>query len=267
VPATGERVAVIGCGTSWFIAQAYSWLRERAGHGETDAFAASENCLALRRYDRVLVISRSGFTTEVLETVASVGDGARVCAMTADATSPLAELIRDAVVLDWADEKSVVQTRFATSVLIALRVSLGEDVSGVVARAREALDEAVDPETRVARQVTFIGRGWGVGIASEAALKLREAAQLWTESYPAMEYRHGPISIAQPGRLVWSFGTTPSGLADDVAATGGRFVENLDDPLVDLLRAQRLAVAIAADEGLEVDRPRNLTRAVTLSDR
>ncbi|MFD0467672.1 hypothetical protein ACFQ0B_04655 [Nonomuraea thailandensis] len=42
LPRRGERVAVVGCGTSWFIAMAYAVLRERAGHGETDAFAASE---------------------------------------------------------------------------------------------------------------------------------------------------------------------------------------------------------------------------------
>ena len=38
----GERVAVTGCGTSWFIAQSYAALREASGQGETDAFAASE---------------------------------------------------------------------------------------------------------------------------------------------------------------------------------------------------------------------------------
>ncbi len=42
LPRPGERVAVVGCGTSWFIAMAYAALRERAGQGETDAFAASE---------------------------------------------------------------------------------------------------------------------------------------------------------------------------------------------------------------------------------
>ena len=42
LPAHGERVAVVGCGTSWFIAQSYAALRETSGHGETDAFAASE---------------------------------------------------------------------------------------------------------------------------------------------------------------------------------------------------------------------------------
>ena len=42
LPADGQRIAVVGCGTSWFMAQSYASLRERTGHGETDAFAASE---------------------------------------------------------------------------------------------------------------------------------------------------------------------------------------------------------------------------------
>src|SRR5205814_7163314 len=58
LPARGERVAVLGCGTSWFMAMAYARLREAAGHGETDACAASE-FPAGRRYDRVLAITRS----------------------------------------------------------------------------------------------------------------------------------------------------------------------------------------------------------------
>src|SRR3954465_10281108 len=86
LPRRGHRVAVIGCGTSWFIAQAYASLREAAGHGETDAFAASEMPRA-RRYDRVLCISRSGTTTEVLEVLAALGAARRATtvAVTADA--------------------------------------------------------------------------------------------------------------------------------------------------------------------------------------
>ena len=49
-------------------------------------------------------------------------------------------------------------------------------------------------------QITFLGRGWTVGLAREAALKCREAAAFWAEAYPAMDYRHGPISIAAPRR-------------------------------------------------------------------
>ncbi|MFD0886471.1 SIS domain-containing protein, partial [Streptosporangium algeriense] len=69
LPRPGERVAVIGCGTSWFVAQAYAVLREQAGQGETDAFAASE-FPAGRPYDRVLALTRSGTTTEVLDALA-----------------------------------------------------------------------------------------------------------------------------------------------------------------------------------------------------
>ena len=42
LPADGERIAVVGCGTSWFMAQSYAAAREAAGKGVTDAFAASE---------------------------------------------------------------------------------------------------------------------------------------------------------------------------------------------------------------------------------
>lgn len=259
---------MIGCGTSWFVAQSYAWLRENSGAGITDAFAASEHALAMRDYDAVLVISRSGTTTEILDLVESLRSSSpRVMALTADRDAALASLVPHAVTLDWADEQSVVQTRFATTALMALRSSLGEDVSDVIDAARAAVDEPLDPQLRASDQFTFIGRGWSVGIANEAALKLREASQLWTESYPALEYRHGPISIAQPGRVVWSLGSAPSGLAEDVANTGALFVETLSDPLVDLLRIQRLAVDLASDRGLDPDHPRSLTRAVTLATR
>src|SRR3712207_7484787 len=64
----GARVAVVGCGTSWFMAQSYACLRESRGRGETDAFTASE-ALSDRHYDAVVAITRSGTTTEVLQLV------------------------------------------------------------------------------------------------------------------------------------------------------------------------------------------------------
>src|SRR5689334_10578081 len=67
--APGERVLAVGCGTSWFVAQCYAALRERAGAGETDAVCASE-VTGVRRYDRIVAFSRSGTTTEVLDALA-----------------------------------------------------------------------------------------------------------------------------------------------------------------------------------------------------
>ena len=61
LPALGDRVAAVGCGTSLFVAQAYAGLRETGGAGETDAFPASETPEG-RIYDVVLAISRSGTT-------------------------------------------------------------------------------------------------------------------------------------------------------------------------------------------------------------
>lgn len=60
----GERVAIIGCGTSYFMAQSAVALRQDAGQGETDAFAASAFPRG-RTYDRVVALTRSGITTEV----------------------------------------------------------------------------------------------------------------------------------------------------------------------------------------------------------
>ena len=202
LPPAGSRVAVVGCGTSYFMAQAYAGLREQAGHGETDAFAASEHRLD-RSYDAVLAITRSGTTTEVIDVLTSLrGRDLATTAIVATPGTPVTELADRTILLPEVDEKSVVQTRFATSTVALLRAALGEDLSAAIADARAVLaeDEAQClAGVADAEQVTFVGRGWTIGLAAEAALKLRESAQFWTESYPAMEYRHGPVSIATDG--------------------------------------------------------------------
>lgn len=57
LPSASQRVAAVGCGTSWFMAMAYAALREDLGQGETDAFAGSEFPKD-RAYDVIVVISR-----------------------------------------------------------------------------------------------------------------------------------------------------------------------------------------------------------------
>jgi fructoselysine-6-P-deglycase FrlB-like protein len=269
LPAPGERVAVIGCGTSWFMAQSYAAAREAAGHGETDAFAASEMPTG-RRYERVLALSRSGTTTEILWLLEALKGSARTVAITGDSASPAATAADAVIAMDFADEQSVVQTRYATSQLCLLLAHLGEDIEPMAAAAHRVLGADLPPELASAQQFTFLGTGWTCGLASEAALKLREAAGLWTEAYPAMEYRHGPAAVTGPGSVVWLFGPAPDGLADEVAAAGGlawQPSEALETPLAELVRVQRLAAAIARTSGLDPDRPRNLTRSVVLLPR
>jgi fructoselysine-6-P-deglycase FrlB-like protein len=269
LPADGQRIAVVGCGTSWFMAQAYASLRERSGHGETDAFAASE-ALVNRDYDAIVAITRSGTTTEVLELLDEVRShtrGVRTIGVVGDPNTPLVDLVDDVVSLPFADERSVVQTRFATSALALLRASLGEDLTRTIAQARAVLEEPLDDELIDADQYTFLGTGFGVGIAHEAALKMRESSQSWTESYPAKEYRHGPIAIAAPGRVTWAFGLLPSGIAEDTRATGARFEHRDIDAMADLVRLHRVALERSRRKGLDPDQPRNLTRSVILDPR
>ena len=265
LPAAGERVAVVGCGTSWFMAMSYAALREESGAGETDAFSGSEMTLG-RTYDRVLAITRSGTTTEIVTLLQECElRSTPTTVVTAVADSPCAHLADSVVVLDFADEESVVQTRFATTALALLRAHLGYDLTKPIQDAQRALSLSIEDRADFA-QVTFLGRGWTIGLAHEAALKTREAAQFWAESYPAMDYRHGPLAIAQEGRAVWSFGEPPSGLAGEVSRTGAEFVNDDLDPLAQLVVAQRLAVLLAERRGLDPDRPRNLTRAVHLEE-
>ncbi|WP_245663497.1 SIS domain-containing protein [Nocardia inohanensis] len=264
LPAAGERVAVIGCGTSLFMARAFAALRETAGQGLTDAWPASE--VRGREYDRYLVICRSGTTTEVIEALRALPAGVPRTVICSSPGTPVLDSA-DPVLIDWVDERSVVQTRFATTTLALLRRHLGEDLNPAIAQARAVLSE--DTATALGgvagtAQISFVGVGFAAALAEEAALKLRESCQSWVESYQAAEYRHGPISIAAPGRAVWGLGPLPAGLADEIARTGANFEHRDIDPMAELVRVHRLCLLRSAELGLDPDHPRGLSRSVVL---
>jgi fructoselysine-6-P-deglycase FrlB-like protein len=261
LPPRGARVAVVGCGTSLFVGQAIAALREQCGHGETDAFPASEMPRG-RRYDVVVALSRSGTTTEVLAALDALPAGTATLAVTADGRAPLAARTDRAIVLDFADERSVVQTRFATTTVALVRALLGQGVEVAAAEAERALQEPL-PDSGL-ESVAFLATGWRVGLAREAALKVRETAGLPSEAHPALEYRHGPISAAGPAALVWALGPVPDDLAADVERTGAALERFARDPLAELVRAQRFAVRAGLAAGRDPDRPPHLARSVVL---
>ena len=271
----GQRVLVIGCGTSAFVSESLAALREGAGLGETDAAYASEP-YPWRDYDAVIAITRSGTTTEVINALRGLPDGVRVIAVTGVADSPVAELADEVLVLDFADEESVVQTRFPTTVLLLARAAFGEDVSRLPDAADLALADGAEFSATTGRSLAdsthfvYLGSGWTYGLAQEAALKIREAAQAWAESYPLLDYRHGPLAVADQRSLVWIIGGTGAeeveqSLVDDIRSVGATVVTGSADPLVELVKAQRLAVAVAERRGLDPDVPRHLTRSIVLS--
>ena len=107
-----------------------------------------------------------------------------------------------------------------------------------------------------------------VGLANEAGLKMREASLAWTEAYPAMEYRHGPISVTTHGTATWMLGEAPEGLAEQVPGhrrtVGGR-AASTRSPNWSACSASRSPSPAA--RGLDPDQPRHLTRSVILARR
>jgi fructoselysine-6-P-deglycase FrlB-like protein len=217
-----------------------------------------------RGYDAYVAISRSGTTTEVLRALALLA-GEPTYAISTGSDNPVAERAGHTVALPFADERAIVQTRFSTSVMALWRAYLGHDVERVAAEAEEKLKAPLPDRLADRRQFVFLGHGPSVGLANEAALKLREAALMWTEAYPAMELRHGPISLLGPESLVWALAALPDGLAEEVLATGAG-LEVLDgDPLAELVRIHRAAIVLARAKGLDPDRPPRLARSVVLA--
>jgi fructoselysine-6-P-deglycase FrlB-like protein len=259
----GRRMLVIGCGTSAFMAMSYADLRERAGFGETDWAYASEVPTG-RHYDTLLALTRSGTTTEIIDAIQAL-DAGTALAITAVPGGPLTSLVDHTVVLDYADEQSIVQTRFPTTALTMLRTGLGVDVTPTIADCEAVIDRPLPADPADHDHFVFLGAGWTIGLAHEAALKMRESAQAWAESYPAMDYRHGPIAVAGPRSLVWMLGTPPPGLVEEVEGTGARVLTGTHDPLAQLVQVQRFAVAAAEARGLDPDNPRALSRSVVLS--
>ena len=156
--------------------------------------------------------------------------------------------------------------------------------------------DAVMEQARVyqdVRDVFFLGRGVSFPIALEGALKLKEIAYLRAEGYPAGEMKHGPIALIEKGVVVVGVATrshlhakTLSNMEEMKARAATLFMvltegdtegERIADdvawvppspeliaPVLAVVPLQLFAYAIAKARGLDVDKPRNLAKTVTV---
>ncbi|GII89977.1 SIS domain-containing protein [Sinosporangium siamense] len=266
LPAKGARVLALGCGTSYYIADSYARLRQSLGHGRTRAMIATELDPAELDdhgpFDVAVLLTRSGTTSDLVRLAGDLSGKIETIAVTGTPASPITEVADSHVLLDFADERSVVQTRFATSALTLFRASAGDTVADLPDAAREALADPLVADPADHDHLVFLGTGWTLGLADEAALKCRESAQLWTEAYATLEYRHGPISCAGPRSLIWSFAPLPADVIASIEATGATLRIATTDPQAELVRVHRLAIAYARARGLDCDTPVHLSRAV-----
>jgi fructoselysine-6-P-deglycase FrlB-like protein len=264
LPADGARVGILGCGTSLYMAQAVAIYRERRGAGQTDAFPGSEMPTG-RGWDNAIAISRSGTTTEIIDAVQALPSGTDVLGLIGEAGSPLGEVITTELDLPFADEQSVVQTRFATTVLTLLLGAYGWDVEASAQRGERYLTESLPAWAGDIKQFVFLGRGVGAALANEAALKFREILTTWSESYATMEYRHGPISAINERSLVWILDAEEPSIDEQIRATGARLIRGEGDPLAELVRIHRFAEGLTELRGINPDQPPHISRSVVLA--
>jgi glucosamine--fructose-6-phosphate aminotransferase (isomerizing) len=165
-----------------------------------------------------MAISQSGASPDLLATVrAAKKAGAMVVALVNAESSPLAQLADFTVPLCAGIERSVAATKSYIASLAAIVQLVGswgrndELLSGLT-RAPAQLERAwqLDWSAAVARlqsatDLYVIGRGLGLGVAQEAALKFKETCGLHAEALSSAEVRHGPMALVKAGFPVLMF--------------------------------------------------------------
>ncbi len=141
------------------------------------------------------------------------------------------------------------------------------------------------------KDVFFLGRGVDETVAKESALKLKEISYIHAESYPAGELKHGPIALIENNITVISIMTDPKLVEktvsniQEVITRGAKTLvvtnQKIDDkmfdtvihipetnsfvsPILSVIPLQLLSYYISKEKGLDVDKPRNLAKSVTV---
>jgi glutamine---fructose-6-phosphate transaminase (isomerizing) len=159
-----------------------------------------------------LAISQSGRSPDLLAAAQRAKScGACVVALCNVETAPLAELADHVVPLCAGAETSVAATKTyiaSLSAIVHLVASWTDDraLRTALAQAPDQLEgswmqdwsEAIAPLQR-AQNLFVVGRGYGLGVAQEAALKLKETCGLHAEAFSAAEVKHGPMALVGAG--------------------------------------------------------------------
>jgi glutamine---fructose-6-phosphate transaminase (isomerizing) len=312
-----ERIVVTGAGSSYYLAQAVAAVARTSLPRPVLAAPLSELIL---RPDGVLVggrgatgsprepvviISRSGSTSEAVTVAERMrAAGHPTVAVTCRGQSPLAALADVTLVSPTGDEAAIVMTRSFASMLALLlgvvaRVGGDDGLLRDLHRLPGRWDEAT-AAARVGRRlgatdwsrVIILGGGPAIGIAAEWGLKLTETSQVPTSAYEPLEFRHGPISVCEPGVLVvgivggagsaeemavveetarlgattWLIARDEDearGTAGEVSLIGGGLHPSARLPLL-LHPGHALALSLALTRGRDPDAPRHLGQVVIL---
>ena len=212
-----------------------------------------------------IAVSQSGHSPDLLATVKAQAEaGAYVVALVNDEASPLAQMADILIGLKAGPETSVAATKsYITALAGFAAIAAGWSQDEALATALQGLPAQLDAafeldwtgvaDTLVAANNLFvIGRGYGYGVAQEAALKLKETCALHAEAFSSAEVRHGPMAIVNDGFPLIAFATSDTA-GDGVRKVAAEFAErgavvNLVDASAPLSHAP---AAIGAHPALE----------------
>jgi glucosamine--fructose-6-phosphate aminotransferase (isomerizing) len=216
----------VGCGSSYYVAQAAAWSWTAITGQRAKAVPASE---LLFYPDQVLgkskcqpvLISRSGHTTEMLMAADYLEKdrNIRTMAVSCATGQDLQRRVTSTLLLPAADERSTVMTRSFSTMLMGLQ-ALGawsadrqdflEALKQMPGQAQQALDRLQPRIQEFASSnefadYVFLGQGPFFGIASEGQLKVTEMSCSYAQVFHTLEFRHGPKSIVSPQTLLTFF--------------------------------------------------------------
>jgi glutamine---fructose-6-phosphate transaminase (isomerizing) len=279
-------VVVIGCGTSYYLAQTIAASMNSNGH---DAIAVPGGEWNLRReqfmpngkHVQILALSRSGETTETVAAAKqSLERGERVIGITCEANSSLTRACTYCVFAPTHPLEDIVMTTSASLMLLVGLVLGGSRISTeqidwaqqLLEYSRFQFDSLVQGRTHF----VYLGGGSLYGIANEGALKLMEMSLSFSQAYHPLEYRHGPISLIDERSLVivlYQSDPLEEYKGAGVIGIGGPGdlsieLEIADDAirgLVALPTLQWLGERVAQSKGLDTRAPRHLTKVVVLT--
>jgi glutamine---fructose-6-phosphate transaminase (isomerizing) len=244
--------------------------------------------------------SQSGQSPDLVGPTRYLRDqGARTVALVNDAESPLAQAAQHVIALHAGPERSVAATKsYITQLAAGAALVAAWQQDRAFSAALQALPEALQRAAaqdwsagvtalRDSERLYVIGRGTGLPIATEAALKFKEVCGIQAEAFSGAEVQHGPMALVEPGFAMLVLappGPAQAGLltlADDMRARGARVLlaapaDTADVPRVDLPMVctgevdldpitmvqsfYPMVEALARERGMDPDKPRHLNK-------
>ncbi len=315
-----KRIVIIGCGTSWHAGLVAEYLIEDLARIPVEVEYASEfryRNPVIYEDDIVLAISQSGETADTLAAIElAKSKGATIFGVCNVVGSSIPRATHAGAYTHAGPEIGVASTKAFTAqvtvlTLIALQIArykgtitdsrfhqLMTELEAIPAKVEKVLGtndiiKTLAAKFKDARNVLYLGRGYGFPVALEGALKLKEISYIHAEGYPAAEMKHGPIALIDenmPVLVIANKNETYEKVVSNIqevkarkgkiiaiVTEGDTIVKKLADyvieipdaddllmPLIAVVPLQLLSYHIAVMRGCNVDQPRNLAKSVTV---